>query len=62
MNGFGRIFNPDQMKKIQDPKKYLRWLPETIQEALQMYVKLGSKGYNDLIGYSYKLLGKLPRL
>ena len=48
VDAFRKIFNEDQIRKIQDPKKKIRWLPNTIQLALEMYVKLGTKGYNDL--------------
>ena len=45
---FEKIFNQDQIKKIRDPTRLIHWLPETIQTALQMYVKLGTNVYNDL--------------
>ena len=48
VGSFEKYFNQDQMKKLKDPDKYLRWLPETIQSSLKMYLKLGGRGYEDL--------------
>ena len=43
-----KVLNEDQIHKLKKPKSNKAWSDKTLQKALNLYVKLGTRGYEDM--------------
>ena len=57
-----RVFNEDQIKKLEKPNVRYHYLEKTIQDCIQVYIACGASGYNflrDEMHYPYPHLSTL---
>ena len=56
VDGVAKIFNEDQLYKLLHPKTTAKWSSVTVEQCLQLYLRVGTTGYEFLLKKGYPLV------
>ena len=55
MDSVARVFNPDQIHRLQNPTSRSPWSDSTLQKSMQLYYSCGAKGYQFMRSKNFPL-------